>query len=140
MWVPNTFVQEGLKGNRNSDKLIILHNLIHEQLNSGEKLYTCYILILKKLLIGYRLIQKLCENGIKGNFLKTIQNVYQNDNACVRIGDKVTETFPINIGVKQDDNPSPTLFNFYLSDFPEIFNSSDTRVTRWKTCRFPTLG
>ena len=38
----------------------------------------------------------------------------------------VAETFPINIGVKQGDNPSPTLFNFHLSDLPEIFNSSDT--------------
>ena len=52
--------------------------------------------------------------------------MYQNDNACVRIGDKVTETFPVSIGVKQGDNPSPTLFNFYLSDLPETFNSSDT--------------
>ena len=53
--------------------------------------------------------------------------MYQNDNACVRIGDKVTETFPVNIGVlKQGDNPNPTLFNFFLSDLPEIFNSSDT--------------
>ena len=70
--------------------------------------------------------KKLCKNGIKGKFLKTIENMYQNDNVCVRIGDKVAETFPINIGVKQGDNPSPTLFNFYLSDLPEIFNSSDT--------------
>ena len=31
-----------LKGNRTSDNLIILHDLIHEQLNSGEKLYTCF--------------------------------------------------------------------------------------------------
>ena len=51
--------------------------------------------------------------------------MYQNDNTCIRIWDKVTETFPINIGVKQGDNPSPTLFNFYLSDLPETFNSSD---------------
>ena len=42
----NTFVKEQmgfLKSSRISDSLIILHNLIHEQLNSGEKLYTCFI-------------------------------------------------------------------------------------------------
>ena len=42
----NTFAKEQigfLKGNRTSDNLIILHNLIHEQLNSGKKLYTCLI-------------------------------------------------------------------------------------------------
>ena len=127
----NTFAKEQigfLKGNRTSDNLIILHNLIHKQLSSGEKLYTCFIDFEKAFDRVPRkcLLQKLCKNGIKGKFLKTIENMYQNDNACVRIGDKVTETFPINIGVKQGDNPSPTLFNFYLSDLPEIFNLSDT--------------
>ena len=42
--------------------------------------------------------------------------MYQNDNAYVRIGDKVTKTFPIDIGVKQGDNPGPTLFNICFSD------------------------
>ena len=127
----NTFAKEQkgfLKGNKTSDNLIVLHNLIHEQLNSGEKLYTCFIDFEKAFDRVPRkcLLQKLCKNGIKGKFLKTIENMYQNDNACVRIGDKVTENFPINIGVKQGDNPSPTLFNFNLSDLPEIFNLSDT--------------
>ena len=72
------------------------------------------------------LIQKLCKNGIKGKFLKTMDNMCQNDNACVRIGNKVTETFPISIGVKQGDKQSPALFTCYLSDLPEIFSSSDT--------------
>ena len=42
----NTFAKEQigfLKGNRTSCSLIILHNLIFEQLNSGEKLSTCFI-------------------------------------------------------------------------------------------------
>ena len=99
-----------------------------KRLAKSAKLYTCFIDFEKAFDRVPRncLLQKLCKNGIKGKFLKTIENMYQNDNACVRIGDKVTETFPINIGVKQGDNPSPTLFNFYLSDLPEIFNSNDT--------------
>ena len=38
----------------------------------------------------------------------------------------MTESFQINMGVKQGDNPSPTLFNLYLSDLPDLFNFSDT--------------
>ena len=144
----NTFAKEQigfLKGNRTSDNLILLHNLIHEQFNSREKLYICFIDFEKAFDSVPRrcLIQKLCKNGMKGKFLKTIENMYQNDNACIRIGDKVTETFPVNIGVKQGDNPSPTLFNFYISDLPEIFNSSDTCppvLQDGTPCRFPTLG
>ena len=52
--------------------------------------------------------------------------MYKNDKACIKLGNKITETFPINIGVKQGDNPSPTLFNLYLHDLPELFRHEIT--------------
>ena len=67
-----------------------------------------------------------------GNILRTIENMYQNDEACIKIGNKMTEFFQINMGVKQGDNPSPTLFNLYLSDLPDLFNSSDTSPPQLK--------
>ena len=50
----------------------------------------------------------------------------KNDKACIKLGNKITETFLINIGVKQGDNPSPTLFNLYLHDLPELFRHETT--------------
>ena len=44
----------------------------------------------------------------------------------------MTESFQINMLVKQGDNPSPTLFNLYLSDLPDLFNSSDTSPPQLK--------
>ena len=71
------------------------------------KSYALVLLIFRKLFDRVHrncLIQKLCKNGIRTKFWKTIENMFQNDNVCVRTGDKVTETLPINIGVKQGDN------------------------------------
>ena len=59
--------------------------------------------------------------GINGHLLRVLQSMYKNDKACIKLGNEITETFPINIGVKQGDNPSPTLFNLYLHDLPELF-------------------
>ena len=72
------------------------------------------------------LISKLQKCGINGYFLRVLQSMYKNDNACIKLGNKITETFPINIGVKQGDNPSPTLFNLYLHDLPELFRHDST--------------
>ena len=44
----------------------------------------------------------------------------------------MTNSFQINMGVKQGDNPSTTLFNLYLSDLPDLFNSSDTSSPQLK--------
>ena len=56
--------------------------------------------------------------------------MYQGDKACIKLGDKLTDTFSINTGVKQGDNPSPTFFNLYLHDMPDLFkeNQSDPPV------------
>ena len=56
--------------------------------------------------------------------------MYQEDKACIKLCDKLTDTFSINTGVKQEDNSSPTFFNLYLDDMPDLFkeNQSDPPV------------
>ena len=116
-----------LKGNRTSDNLIILHTLIHEKLNAGKKLFACFVDFEKAFDRVPRnlLIKKLYNCGIKGNFLNLFKNMYKNDQACIKLGEKITDTFPINIGVKQGDNPSPTLFNLFIHDLPESFSKQE---------------
>ena len=52
--------------------------------------------------------------------------MYKNDKACIKLGNTITKTFLINMGVKQSDNPSPNLLNLYLHDLPELFKHETT--------------
>ena len=56
--------------------------------------------------------------------------MYNNDNCCIRVGDKITNAFMINQGVKQGCVLSPLLFNIFLSDLPELLTSPECRPVR----------
>ena len=105
-----------------------------KKLKSGKTLFAFFVDLEKAFdkIPRNRLIEKLCNLGISGNILRTIENMYQNDEACIKIGNNMTESFQINMGVKQGDNHSTTLFNLYLSDSPDLFNSSDTSPPQLK--------
>lgn len=117
-----------MRGNRTSDNLIIIHTMIHENFKKGNKLFACFIDFEKAFdkVPRHLLLKKLEKCGIRGHTLKTIQSMYQEDKACIKICDKITDTFSINSGVKQGDNPSPTFFNLYLHDMPSLFKDKQS--------------
>ena len=43
-----------------------------------------------------------------------MQNFYVDSSACVRVGDDVSEWFPVNVGLRQGCVLSPWLFNVYI--------------------------
>ena len=116
-----------LPGNRISDAHIILNNLIQNKCHkNNSKIYSCFIDFSKAFdtIPRDKLLNKLLNHNIKGNFFNTIKNIYCNDKACIKINNKeVTDTFEINQGVKQGCILSPLLFNIYMSDLPEILDS-----------------
>ena len=108
--------------------MIILHSSVHKRFIKGKKLFACFIDFEKAFDRVPRelLISKLQKCGINGHFHRVLQSIYKNDPACIKLENKITETFPINIGVKQGDNLSPTLFNLHLHDLPELFRHDTT--------------
>jgi hypothetical protein len=62
--------------------------------------------------------------GIGGNFINMIIDMYAEVFYCVKLKDGYTANFSSKIGVKQGCVLSPTLFNLYVHDLPDIFDES----------------
>ena len=58
--------------------------------------------------------QMLRVYGVGGKLLKAVQSFYADSRASVRVGNDVSEWFPVNVGLRQGCMMSPLLFNVYM--------------------------
>lgn len=75
------------------------------------------------------LLLKLLKNNMNGHVYQIIQSMYSKIVLQVNVGTGLTEEFTSNVGVRQGDNLSPTLFNLFINDIPELFNKDCEPVT-----------
>ena len=52
--------------------------------------------------------------GVGRKLMKAVQSFYVDSRACVRVGNDVSEWFPVNVGLRQGCVRSPWLFNVYM--------------------------
>lgn len=50
--------------------------------------------------------------------------MYSKTQVCAKIGNKLTESFRSDVGVRQGDNLSPTLFKIYINDLVDYINNT----------------
>merc|ERR1712179_321668 len=60
---------------------------------------------------------KLLSYNINGRLMKVIFNMYQETKVCIKLNNKLSNSFNCNIGVRQGDNLSPLLFALFINDF-----------------------
>ena len=58
--------------------------------------------------------QMLRVYGAGGKLLKAVESFYVDIISCVRVGNDVSEWFPVNAGLRQGCVMSPCLFNVYM--------------------------
>ena len=68
------------------------------------------------------LFHKLVKLGVGGFFLRALQSIYHQVSYCIKLSSGLSEIFPSNVGVKQGCVLSPTLFNLFTQDLPDIFD------------------
>ena len=61
------------------------------------------------------LIHVLAKNGVRGNFLKLVNNIYAESNMSVKINGASSRTFPMYRGVRQGCPLSPLLFLLFIN-------------------------
>ena len=49
-----------------------------------------------------------------GRLLRGVKSLYVGSKACVRVGNEVSEWFPVRVGLRQGCVMSPWLFNLYI--------------------------
>lgn len=114
-----------------SDHLFTLKTLIDKySKKKGQKLYACFVDFRQAFDRVWHpgLLLKLTRLGINNHFFRIIQNMYGKTNLCVKVhNDEHTPFFKSNIGVRQGDNLSPTLFKIYINDLTHaIMKTTDT--------------
>ncbi len=114
---------------RTTDHIFVLRTLI-DKFRSSKKfknLFLCFVDFKKAYdSVWHRgLIYKLLANNIGGQFAKVIEAMYQKIQAQVRLEGSMGEPFSCNIGVRQGDVLSPTLFNLYVNDIPEALPTDE---------------
>ena len=123
------------KGFRTTDDIFTLKTLIDKYARSQKKkknnvLFSCFIDFKSAFdrISRTNLLHKMQKVGITGKFLSVISSMYSSDKSCLKIGNKITESFQCHNGVKQGDILSPTLFNLYLHDLLEQFETVNDPV------------
>ena len=60
---------------------------------------------------------KILRIGVGTNFYQVIiKCMYTSSKSCVLVNNRITNFFPVTLGVKQGDNLSPNLFKIFLND------------------------
>ena len=52
--------------------------------------------------------------GIGGRLLQGVKSLYEDSKACVRVGNEMSEWFPVRVGLRQGCVMSPWFFNLYV--------------------------
>ena len=90
---------------------------------SEESLTPCHSSFSDGIICGhYRLLYKLLQINVGGNFYDLIKNLYYNSTGSVRIG---SQTLPLQYarGVRQGCGLSLLVFNVYINDLPYSFKT-----------------
>ena len=116
------------KGKSTVDHLFVLQALVQKYLTKSKgRFYSVYVDFSKAFdtVPHKHLFYRLITEGIHGNILKVLQNMYSKLRACVQSGNSLTVLFHCLVGTRQGCMLSPFLFIFYLNELIKMSNANE---------------
>ena len=112
---------------RTTDSVFVLKSVLSHYKAMGNKpVYSCFIDLSKAFDSINRtdLLYKLGKYGIQGNILQVIQSMYSDISYSIKSNGKYSTPFKSSLGVKQGCNLGPLLFNLFINDIHDSFDSA----------------
>lgn len=103
------------------DNVFTLANFAQTRLKKGRKMYAFFV----DFKAGFdsidrkSLVFKLCNLGISSKFIKALEKLYEYTNAAIYDGVQISDTFEVEVGVRQGCCLSPLLFSLYIDDITD---------------------
>lgn len=115
------------KGSSTSDHIFTLKTILDKYMQGSNKVYTCFIDFKKAFDKVWHtgLFSKLNKIGVNNHFLKVIRDMYTKTKLCLKTNEGLTNDFISQIGVRQGDPLSPTLFKIYVNDIVDSLKNTD---------------
>ena len=107
-----------------------MNSVIEKYLSKEKgKLYVCFVDFKRAFdsVNRQKLWCVLKANGLKGNLLKVVKNMYESVKACVGINNECTDFFECSEGLRQGCLLSPILFSMFVNEFTKIIETSGLR-------------
>ena len=121
--------QAELRKDRSTVHLILFLRLLAEKAKrNGKKLYNCFVDFQNAFdTVKHSIIWAVLRSyGVENKLVRLLQQIYKKSKAAVRIGTDISEWYPINIGTRQGDPLSSTLFITYLERVMEAAIQEDS--------------
>ena len=119
-----------------SDHIFTLSTCIDKYVKESKgKLYSCFVDFAKAFDTVCReaLLYKIWQLGIKGNFFRCLEDMYQKSTAKIKLLNRLSAKIDVIVGTEQGHPMSPELFKCYIHGLSEALNNE-------LDCDVPKLG
>ena len=110
-------VQSGFRRGRGcTDQFFIVRQICEKYLEKGKDVYFAFLDLEKAYdRVGRDAMWNVLRlYGIGGRLLPGVKSLYVGSKACVRVGNEVSEWFPVRVGLRQGCVMSLWLFSLYI--------------------------